>query len=219
MLETLFNLGASVLTGGATGLLGTALSASSTSSSPASSTARSWTCVASTSSSRRPRPRAPRPTPPSRPRPRASGPSGKRSKPRTARPAGAGPAPGEGRLMQFVDAVRGLTRPLLTWSLFALVGAIYFLLGASDLAAMGPPAPHRRDRALSLHRRDALVVRFPPDREAASAPGRSGPMSDLEAWVARGVVGAVVGACVGLFVRVRRLESAGAVASKSLGDS
>ena len=39
--------------------------------------------------------------------------------------------------MQFVDAVRGLTRPLLTWSLFALVGAIYFLLGASDLGAVG----------------------------------------------------------------------------------
>ena len=43
-------------------------------------------------------------------------------------------------------------------------------------------------------------------------------MSDLEAWIARGVVSAVVAACVGLFVRVRRLESAGAVASKSIGD-
>ena len=43
-------------------------------------------------------------------------------------------------------------------------------------------------------------------------------MSDLETWVARGALGAIVGACVGLFVRVRRLESAGAVASKSLGD-
>ena len=43
-------------------------------------------------------------------------------------------------------------------------------------------------------------------------------MSDLEAWVARGVVSAIVAACVGLFVRVRRLESAGAVTSKSLGD-
>ena len=38
--------------------------------------------------------------------------------------------------MQLVDVVRGLTRPALTWSLFALVGAIYFLLGASDLAAV-----------------------------------------------------------------------------------
>ena len=38
--------------------------------------------------------------------------------------------------MQLVDAVRGLTRPALTWSLFALVGAIYFLLGASDFAAL-----------------------------------------------------------------------------------
>ena len=43
-------------------------------------------------------------------------------------------------------------------------------------------------------------------------------MTDLEAWVARGVVGAIVAACVGLFVRVRRLESIGAVTSKSLGD-
>ena len=40
--------------------------------------------------------------------------------------------PGEGWAMQLVDAVRGLTRPALTWSLFALVGAIYFLLGASE---------------------------------------------------------------------------------------
>ena len=43
---------------------------------------------------------------------------------------------GDGLLMQLVDAVRGLTRPALTWSLFALVGAIYFLLGATDLAAV-----------------------------------------------------------------------------------
>ena len=43
-------------------------------------------------------------------------------------------------------------------------------------------------------------------------------MSDLETWVARGVVGAIVAACVGLFVRVRRLESAGAVTTKSVGD-
>ena len=44
--------------------------------------------------------------------------------------------PGEGWAMQLVDVVRGLTRPALTWSLFALVGVIYFLLGASDLAAV-----------------------------------------------------------------------------------
>ena len=43
--------------------------------------------------------------------------------------------PGEGWVMQLVDAVRGLTRPALTWSLFALVGAIYFLLGASEFTA------------------------------------------------------------------------------------
>ena len=43
-------------------------------------------------------------------------------------------------------------------------------------------------------------------------------MSDLETWVARGVVGAIVTTCVGLFVRVRRLESAGAVTTKSVSD-
>ena len=43
-------------------------------------------------------------------------------------------------------------------------------------------------------------------------------MSDLETWVARGVVGAIVAACVGLFVRVRRLESTGAVTIKSVSD-
>ena len=43
-------------------------------------------------------------------------------------------------------------------------------------------------------------------------------MSDLESWIARGVVSAIVAACVGLFVRVRRLESASAVINKSLGD-
>ena len=43
-------------------------------------------------------------------------------------------------------------------------------------------------------------------------------MTDHEAWIARGLVSAVVAACVGLFVRVRRLESAGAVTGKSLGD-
>ena len=47
---------------------------------------------------------------------------------------------GDGRQqvhVQFVDAVRGLTRPALTWSLFALVGAIYFLLGAADITTVG----------------------------------------------------------------------------------
>ena len=43
-------------------------------------------------------------------------------------------------------------------------------------------------------------------------------MSDLETWIARGAVSAVIAACVGLFVRVRRLESAGAVTTKSVSD-
>ena len=42
--------------------------------------------------------------------------------------------PGEGFLMTFVDVVRGLTRPLLTFGLVGLAGAIYFTVGAVDLA-------------------------------------------------------------------------------------
>ena len=41
---------------------------------------------------------------------------------------------------------------------------------------------------------------------------------ELEAWIARGVVSAVVAACVGLFVRVRKLESSAAVTRKTVGD-
>lgn len=41
---------------------------------------------------------------------------------------------GDGFLMKLVDFVRGMTRPVLTWGLVALVGAIYFTLGAGDLA-------------------------------------------------------------------------------------
>ena len=41
--------------------------------------------------------------------------------------------PGEGWLMQLVDFVRGMTRPMLTWCLVGLVAAIYFWLGASDM--------------------------------------------------------------------------------------
>ena len=39
--------------------------------------------------------------------------------------------PGDGWAMVFVDVVRGLIRPALTVGLFALVGAIYFSLAAS----------------------------------------------------------------------------------------
>ena len=137
MLETLFNLGASVLTGGATGLLGTALSAVvdffqsrqqhsqeldlrrldiELAKAEAEGAAAHAAIEAQTTRERAEW--------------EALEASYREASRRWSRP-------GEGRLMQFVDAVRGLTRPLLTWSLFALVGAIYFLLGASDLAAMG----------------------------------------------------------------------------------
>jgi len=41
--------------------------------------------------------------------------------------------PGDGFLMKLVDFVRGMTRPVLTWGLVALVGTIYFTLGAGGL--------------------------------------------------------------------------------------
>lgn len=43
--------------------------------------------------------------------------------------------PGDGVLIQLVDFVRGMTRPVLTWCLLGLTGAIYFLLGATDAHA------------------------------------------------------------------------------------
>ena len=43
-------------------------------------------------------------------------------------------------------------------------------------------------------------------------------MSDLEAWIARSILGAIIAACVGIFVRVRKLESGAAVAGKSIRD-
>ena len=126
--------------------------------------------------------------------------------------------PGEGVLMQLVDFTRGMTRPELTFGLVALVGAIYFLLGASDeFVTFDAPAAHCRDRALSRHRLRPLVVRPAPDRKAPRR-GRAQVNGELEAWIARGVVSAVVAACVGLFVRTRKLEARAAVAEKTLGN-
>ena len=137
MLETLFNLGASVLTGGATGLLGTALSAvvdffqsrqrhaqeldlRRLDIELAQAEAEGAAAHAAIEA------RAQR----ERAEWEALEASYREAGRRWSRP-------GEGRLMQFVDAVRGLTRPALTWSLFALVGAIYFLLGTADITTVG----------------------------------------------------------------------------------
>ena len=135
MLETLFNLGASVLTGGATGLLGTAISGvidffqsrqrhaqelelrrldiELAKAEAAGAAAHAAFEAEST-------------------RERAEWEALEASYREASRRWS---RPGEGWSMQFVDVVRGLTRPALTWSLFALVGAIYFLLAASDLSA------------------------------------------------------------------------------------
>ena len=137
MLETLFNLGASVLTGGATGLLGTALSAvvdyfqsrqrhaqeldlRRLDIELAKAEAEGAAAQAAIEA------RAQR----ERAEWEALEASYREAGRRWSRP-------GEGMLMQVVDAVRGLTRPALTWSLFALVGAIYFLLGAADITTVG----------------------------------------------------------------------------------
>ena len=137
MLETLFNLGASVLTGGATGLLGTALSAvvdffQSRQQHSQELDLRRLDIELAKVEAEGAAAHAAIEAQATRERAEweALEASYREASRRWSRP-------GEGRLMQFVDAVRGLTRPLLTWSLFALVGAIYFLLGASDLAAMG----------------------------------------------------------------------------------
>lgn len=43
-------------------------------------------------------------------------------------------------------------------------------------------------------------------------------MDELESWVVRTIVGAIMAACVGLFVRLRTIESQFAVAKKTIGD-
>ena len=45
--------------------------------------------------------------------------------------------PGDGRLLQFVDFVRGMTRPALTFLFVALAGAIYFTMGDTDAVVDG----------------------------------------------------------------------------------
>ena len=45
--------------------------------------------------------------------------------------------PGDGVLMQFVDVVRGMTRPALTWGFVVLTGAIYFTMGDGDAVVDG----------------------------------------------------------------------------------
>lgn len=45
--------------------------------------------------------------------------------------------PGDGWLMQFVDFVRGMTRPALTWGFVVLTGAIYFTMGDADAVVDG----------------------------------------------------------------------------------
>lgn len=45
--------------------------------------------------------------------------------------------PGDGFLMLFVDFCRGMTRPMLTWVFVALTGAIYFTVAADDAKVQG----------------------------------------------------------------------------------
>lgn len=42
--------------------------------------------------------------------------------------------PTDGLLMKFVDFCRGMTRPGLTWTFVALTGGIYFTVGAGDMS-------------------------------------------------------------------------------------
>ncbi len=57
--------------------------------------------------------------------------------------------PGDGFLLKLVDFVRGMTRPVLTWGLVALVGVIYFTLGA-EFIEPGSVKPRIVDTVLYL---------------------------------------------------------------------
>ena len=135
MLETLFNLGASVLTGGATGLLGTALSAVVDYFQGRADHTRELEL-------RRLDIELARTEAGGAERVAAIEAEGERDQSEwqameaSYREAGRRwSRPGEGVLVQLVDLVRGLTRPLLTWCLLGLTGAIYFLLAATDAHA------------------------------------------------------------------------------------
>ena len=135
MLETLLNLGASVLTGGATGLLGTAVSGvidffQSRQRHRQELDLRRLDIELAHAEAEGALAHAAIEAEAARERAEweALEASYREASRRWSRP-------GEGWSMQLVDVVRGLTRPALTWSLFALVGAIYFVLGASELTA------------------------------------------------------------------------------------
>ena len=135
MLETLLGFGVSILTGGATGLLGTALSAVvdffqarqrhtnevalrrldiELAKAEADGAARAAAIEAESESEQ----------------------AEWRALEESYREAGRRMSrPGDGWPIQLVDFVRGMTRPVLTWCLLGLTGAIYFLLGATDAHA------------------------------------------------------------------------------------
>ena len=140
MLETLLNLGTSILTGGATGLLGTAISGAidffqSRQRHAQEMDLRRLDIELAHAEAEGAMAHAAIEAEAARERAEweALEASYREASRRWSRP-------GDGWAMQLVDVVRGLTRPALTWSLFALVGAIYFLLGASELAEepLGP---------------------------------------------------------------------------------
>ena len=45
--------------------------------------------------------------------------------------------PDDGFLMMFVDFCRGMTRPMLTWAFVAITAAVYFTVGAQDAKIHG----------------------------------------------------------------------------------
>ena len=178
MLETLLNLGASVLTGGATGLLGTALSGVldffqarqrhgqemdlrrldiELAKVEAEGAAAHAAIEADASRERAEW--------------EALEASYREASRRWSRP-------GEGWAMQLVDVVRGLTRPLLTWSFFALVGAIYFVLGPLE-----PEATMLRPRIVEtvLYLFTAAVLWWFGARQIEKQRARQGPGAETAA--------------------------------------
>ena len=120
---------------------------------------------------------------------------------------------------QWVGAVRTLFRPFLTTALLAIVvwmfGDLLAVLGGEEgtLEVLGV------DTALELVEYIVVSVVFlsstPACGGSASAPScpvssnRDGAMTGLaiDVWIMRAAVGAVIAACVGLFVRLRKVET------------
>ena len=79
--------------------------------------------------------------------------------------------PGNGFLMKFVDFMRGMTRPALTWGFVALTAIIYFGLGDADAVVDGVAVKARIIDTV-LYLTTTCVLWWFGARQLAKGPGK-----------------------------------------------